>query len=686
MRLEVMNGGKAGNSVTTASASNSSNISKLNGFNNKQFDGIKLDKDFIANLPVRLVEDEVLKVIKENEVCIIIGETGSGKSTQIPQICLDAGLHKCPTTGVEKKIIVTQPRRIAASALAKRVASERNVKTGTEVGFKFRFENVTSNETKLIYATDGILLADAMKDPFLTDYSMVIIDEAHERGLSSDTLLMILKILNRKKEKIGNELSLRIVIMSATVEAEKFSKFFNNAKIFAIEGRTYETKLFYLSRPNLQEGNMVSMCVDCVLQLDKEEPVEHDFLVFLPGFEEINSAVKLTAQRSKEKGLTLIAFPLYASLSLARQAQIYQKQSKLRKVIYATNIAETSITIPGIRVVIDSGKVRQKEFVHDLKYDKLVTVNVSQAQAMQRAGRAGRENAGKCYRLYSLEEYNKMLKMPVPEVLRSNLTSVILTFLKIGMKQTKSMSWLDSPSKDKIMAAMRQLKEYDLITKLPDKGYACSERGNIVSEFPIDPVLCLLLFKAEKNRCLVEAITILAFLSSDPVFTNDSGDLEDKKADEARRKFSCNEGDLARMLSIYSFYKSFKKNKNTSLKGDLHRYGLNEVRLGTVFKVRKQINTLCLNLQLKMESCGQDLLPLRKSVAEAWPYNLCLFDPEINGYRLASDKKTICKVHPTSCLAGVRAHAIVFSSMMETTERYAKDVTLVDPSWFKHIS
>uniref|UniRef100_A0AC35EYD7 RNA helicase n=1 Tax=Panagrolaimus sp. PS1159 TaxID=55785 RepID=A0AC35EYD7_9BILA len=654
MKLEAMSGGKDGNS------------------------------DFIANLPVRLVEDEVLKVIKENEVCILIGETGSGKSTQIPQICLDASLHRCEKTGVEKKIIVTQPRRIAASALAKRVSSERQVKCGTEVGFKFRFENNTTDETKIIYATDGIVLTDAMKDPLLSDYSMVIIDEAHERTVQTDTLLMILHILNKKREAIGKkekelggkEASLRIVIMSATVEAEKFSKYFNNAKIFAIEGRTYETKLFYLSRPNLQEGNMVSMCVDCVLQLDKEEPVEHDFLVFLPGMEEINSAVKLTYQRSKEKGLTLIAFPLYASLSLARQAQIYQKQSKLRKVIYATNIAETSITIPGIRIVIDSGKVRQKEHVHDLKYDKLVTVNVSQAQAMQRAGRAGREASGKCYRLYSQEEYNKMLKMPVPEVLRSNLAS------------TKSMAWIDSPSQDKVMAALRQLKQYDLITKLPSsqKGFTCSKHGSIVADFPVDPVLCLLLFKAEKHHCLVEGITVLAFLSSDPVFTNDSMDSEDKRMDEVRKKFSCNEGDHARMLAIYSFYKSVKKNRTTSLKDDLHRYGLNEARLATVFKVRKQINNLCTSLGLKMESCGQDVTPLRKAIAEAWPFNVCLYDPEVNAYRLASDKKCLCKIHPTSSLAGLRAHAIVFSSMMETTERYAKDVTLIDPSWIKNIS
>lgn len=165
------------------------------------------------------------------------------------QICLDAGLHKCPLTGAEKKIIVTQPRRIAASALAKRVASERSVKVGDEVGFKFRFENVTSDDTKIIYATDGILLTDAMRDPFLTDYSMVIIDEAHERTIQTDTLLMILQILNRKKEKIGK--SLRIVIMSATVEAEKFSKYFNDAKIFAVEGRTYETKVIYIKYVSL---------------------------------------------------------------------------------------------------------------------------------------------------------------------------------------------------------------------------------------------------------------------------------------------------------------------------------------------------------------------------------------------------------------------------------------------------
>uniref|UniRef100_A0AC34Q076 ATP-dependent RNA helicase DHX33 n=1 Tax=Panagrolaimus sp. JU765 TaxID=591449 RepID=A0AC34Q076_9BILA len=673
MKLEDMNGNLMSNS---SFKSLNGSKSSLNGFKGN---GDQSFRSVIDHLPVKLVEKQLIRCIRENQICIIVGETGSGKSTQIPQIVLDAGMVAQTSSGEnenekEDMIVVTQPRRLAAKALAHRVAFERKTQVGQEVGYRFRFENLTSKKTRIVYATDGILMNEAISDPFLKKYGMIIIDEAHERSLSTDMLMSLLQILLRKPS--GRTAPMKVIVMSATMEADKFSKFFDNAKIFAVEGRSYETKLFYLPSPCLDADRSVSMCVDCVLQLHNTEPLDHGFLVFLPGVEEISSAVRMTQEAARGQNLKLLPLALYSTLPSAKQNLIYQTPSA-RKVIYSTNIAETSVTIPGIRIVIDSGKVKQKEYLAHRKIETLKVVNISKAQAMQRAGRAGREAPGKCYRLYSNAEYNKMKSSSTPEILRTNLCSFLLTFYKLGMKNFSKLHYVDNIPKDYLTAAVKELLKMNLIRKADGGGYECTEDGQTVSAFPIDPMFGKILLKASENGCLQEAITIVAFLSSDPVFTNESN--SDEKFSDARSKFNKNEGDHAKLLSVYSFFKTCSKEKRNS--DELYKFGLNYTRLTAVKNVRKQLVSLCQTAGLKDGSCGTDLTSLRRSLAEALPYNVCVRDTDVKGYRLLSDTTTVCKIHPSSCLARNWPQYIVFTSLIETNACYARDVTIIEKEW-----
>uniref|UniRef100_A0A7E4VNH0 RNA helicase n=1 Tax=Panagrellus redivivus TaxID=6233 RepID=A0A7E4VNH0_PANRE len=671
-------------------------------------------REFAAKLPVREVAKEVLKVVQENPVSIIIGETGSGKSTQIPQILLDH-LPSC------SKIAVTQPRRFAARALAQRIADERDQTLGGEIGYAFRFERVTDPTTKITFMTDGILLNEALKDPFLEEYDVIIVDEAHERALHTDMLLMMLKLVLRGKKK--RERELRVIVMSATLDPGKFSKFFE-APVYYISGRSFSTSLFYLPSPALNEHSYVANAVETVFTLNETEPKNHGILVFLPGVDEINAAARLTKERSDAKNLGIISYPLYSAQSTLKQQYIYRDYPRVRKVIYATNIAETSMTIPGIRIVIDSGKVKQNDYNATKGIENLRIVNISQAQAVQRAGRAGREGPGKCYRLYAAAEFDKMLPSQVPEVCRSNLCSLLLPFYSFGMRRMKSVFFIDDPSPTALKTAITTLLRNRLITPCDSpnnskfrkngllnglanghpsgsvsasssdsdaysdvlkKCYKLTPDGEKLVNFPIDPVHGRILLQAMRNGCVSEAITILAFMSSDSPFVNDGPESGDSNMTEMRRKFDDNEGDHVRMLKIFDFY---KKNKGNNKVGPaFHTIGLNETRLSHIMAARKQLIELFKKhfTDSPIMSCGTDYSRLRRSIAEALYTNVCVYDADKRAYQLLSDRKSYCKIHPSSCLGRVRANAIVFTTMMETTDCYANDVSLIDLDWVKSL-
>lgn len=384
-------------------------------------------------LPVFPYREEFLAAVKDHQILVLVGETGSGKTTQIPQYLHEIGYSELG------KIGCTQPRRVAAMSVAARVAQEMNVKLGKEVGYSIRFENCTSDATKIQYMTDGMLLREILTEPDLASYSCMIIDEAHERTLHSDILFGLVKDIVRFRS------DLKLIISSATMDAEKFSKYFDDASIFMIPGRMFPVDIFYTKSP---EADYVDAAVVTVLQIHVSQPLGGDILVFLTGQEEIETAAEVLTQRTRNLGSRipeLMICPVYANLPSEQQAKIFEKTPKrARKVVLATNIAETSLTIDGICFVIDTGFNKQKSFNARSGIDSLVVTPVSQAAANQRAGRAGRTQPGKCFRLFTAWSFQHELEPnTIPEILRTNLGNVVLMLKSLGINDLIHFDFMD---------------------------------------------------------------------------------------------------------------------------------------------------------------------------------------------------------------------------------------------------
>lgn len=390
-------------------------------------------------LPVYQYRDELLKSIKDNQVMIIVGETGSGKTTQLPQYLIEDGY----TQEGKFQIAVTQPRRVAATSVAKRVSDEMEVILGQEVGYTIRFEDKTTpNKTILKYMTDGMLLREFLSDPMLSKYSCIMIDEAHERTLATDILVGLLKdILPQRKD-------LKVLISSATMNAKKFSEFFNDCPIFNVPGRRYPVDIHYTLQP---EANYIQAAITTIFQIHTTQPLSGDILVFLTGQEEIEKTrdnLEEIAGRLGSQIPQLMITPIYANLPQEQQSRIFQKTPpNCRKIVLATNIAETSLTIDGIKYVIDPGYVKENSYVPSTNMTQLLTVPCSKASVDQRAGRAGRVGPGKCFRLFTKWSFeNELELMPKPEILRTNLSHTILLLLSLGVKDLLSFPLLDKPS------------------------------------------------------------------------------------------------------------------------------------------------------------------------------------------------------------------------------------------------
>ncbi len=384
-------------------------------------------------LPVYPYREEFLAAVKDHQILVLVGETGSGKTTQIPQYLHEIGYSELG------KIGCTQPRRVAAMSVAARVSQEMNVKLGKEVGYSIRFENCTSDATKIQYMTDGMLLREILTEPDLSSYSCMIIDEAHERTLHSDILFGLVKDIVRFRN------DLKLIISSATMDAEKFSKYFDDASIFMIPGRMYPVDIFYTKSP---EADYVDAAVVTVLQIHVSQPLGGDILVFLTGQEEIETAAEILTQRTRNLGSRipeLMICPVYANLPSEQQAKIFEKTPKrARKVVLATNIAETSLTIDGICYVIDTGFNKQKSFNARSGMESLVVTPVSQAASNQRAGRAGRTQPGKCFRLFTAWSFQHELEPnTVPEILRTNLGNVVLMLKSLGINDLIHFDFMD---------------------------------------------------------------------------------------------------------------------------------------------------------------------------------------------------------------------------------------------------
>ncbi|GMN71844.1 hypothetical protein TIFTF001_051888 [Ficus carica] len=491
------------------------------------------------SLPIYKLKKELVQAVHDNQVLVVIGETGSGKTTQVTQYLAEAGYT---TKG---KIGCTQPRRVAAMSVAKRVAEEFGCRLGEEVGYAIRFEDCTGPDTVIKYMTDGMLLREILIDENLSQYSVIMLDEAHERTIHTDVLFGLLKQLVQRRPE------LRLIVTSATLDAEKFSGYFFNCNIFTIPGRTFPVEILYTKQP---ESDYLDAALITVLQIHLTEP-EGDVLLFLTGQEEIDFACQSLYERMKGLGKNvpeLIILPVYSALPSEMQSRIFDPAPPgKRKVVVATNIAEASLTIDGIFYVIDPGFAKQNVYNPKLGLDSLVITPISQASAKQRAGRAGRTGPGKCYRLYTESAYrNEMSPTTVPEIQRINLGMTTLNMKAMGINDLLSFDFMDPPAPQALISAMEQLyslgalDEEGLLTKL----------GRKMAEFPLEPPLSKMLLASVDLGCSDEILTIIAMIQTGNIFYRPRE--KQAQADQKRAKFFQPEGDQLTLLAVYEAWKA----------------------------------------------------------------------------------------------------------------------------------
>ncbi|KAI1317645.1 DEAH-box ATP-dependent RNA helicase prp22 [Mortierella claussenii] len=519
------------------------------------------------SLPIYDHRDGLMDAIQKNDILVIIGETGSGKTTQLPRYVIEEFRSM--------RVGVTQPRRIAAISVARRVAEEYDCRLGDTVGYTIRFDDTTSSKTRLKYMTDGVLLREATMDPLLENYDLLIIDEAHERTVETDVLFGLLKRTRTKRP------GLKLLIMSATLNVTKFSDFFDECPIYSIPGRTYPVEILH-SRDSAKLGILksgyVAKSVDTVMHILTKEvrPGDAgDILVFLTGQNEIEracqdlkKAVQETEHKFKESDHSrknhsspvsmngLHIMPLYASLELLDQAAIFgQTPRGCRKVIFATNIAQTSVTIPNIRFVVDSGFVKQKMYDPTTGMDGLLVVPISKAAATQRAGRAGRTQAGLCFRLYSKESFEtEMEEETVPEIMRTGLTGTVLSLKRLGVLDVNGFEFLDRPGQEELLAALRELYLLGAI----DRFGRMTDIGHDMTNYPVNPLLARSLIAAKRFGCLEKAIIIVAMLSIEEPFYLPRREEEQDAARVAHAQFHHPSGDHITLMNVYDAWRESK--------------------------------------------------------------------------------------------------------------------------------
>lgn len=614
------------------------------------------------SLPIYKLKKELIQAVNDNQVLVVIGETGSGKTTQVTQYLAEAGYT---TRG---KIGCTQPRRVAAMSVAKRVAEEFGCRLGEEVGYAIRFEDCTGPETVIKYMTDGMLLREILVDEELSQYSVVMLDEAHERTIHTDVLFGLLKQLVRRRP------DLRLIVTSATLDAEKFSGYFFNCNIFTIPGRTYPVEILYTKQP---ESDYLDAALITVMQIHLTEP-EGDILLFLTGQEEIDTACQILYERIKGLGKNvpeLIILPVYSALPSEMQSRIFEPAPPgKRKVVVATNIAEASLTIDGIYYVVDPGFAKQNVYNPKLGLDSLVITPISQASAKQRAGRAGRTGPGKCYRLYTESAYrNEMLPTTVPEIQRINLGVTTLNMKAMGINDLLSFDFMDPPPPQALISAMEQLyslgalDEEGLLTKL----------GRKMAEFPLEPPLSKMLLASVDLGCSDEILTIIAMLQTQNIFYRPRE--KQAQADQKRAKFFQPEGDHLTLLAVYEAWKA----KNFSGPWCFENF-VQSRSLRRAQDVRKQLLTIMDRYKLDVISAGKNFTKIRKAIAAGFFFHAARKDPQ-EGYRTLVENQPVY-IHPSSALFQRQPDWVIYYELVMTTKEYMREVTVVDPKWLVELA
>eukprot|EP01053_Blabericola_migrator_P001775 Blabericola_migrator_1__1774@NODE_147_length_12949_cov_102_817264_g128_i0_p2_GENE_NODE_147_length_12949_cov_102_817264_g128_i0NODE_147_length_12949_cov_102_817264_g128_i0_p2_ORF_typecomplete_len998_score194_77HA2/PF04408_23/4_8e03HA2/PF04408_23/1_5e33Flavi_DEAD/PF07652_14/2_8e27OB_NTP_bind/PF07717_16/5_2e27DEAD/PF00270_29/9e14AAA_22/PF13401_6/4_1e12Helicase_C/PF00271_31/6_7e11AAA_19/PF13245_6/2_6e03AAA_19/PF13245_6/4_9e09ResIII/PF04851_15/1_1e05SRP54/PF00448_22/6_9e02SRP54/PF00448_22/0_0022Herpe len=610
------------------------------------------------SLPISKLRDPLIKAIRENQVLIVIGETGSGKTTQMTQYIYEAGLHG------DKIIGCTQPRRVAAISIAKRVAEEFGCPLGQEVGYSIRFEDCTSTDTVIKYMTDGILLRERIVDPLLSRYSLIMLDEAHERTISTDVLFGLLKALLQKRKDF------KLIVTSATLEAEKFSEFFFSAKIFTIPGRTFPVEIYYAKQ---QESDYVEAALMTVLQIHLTQP-PGDILVFLTGQEEIDSACQVLHDRMEalksHDPPPLIILPVYSSLPSEVQTMIFDPAPPgCRKCVVATNIAEASLTIDGISFVVDPGVAKVKVYSPKTGIESLTVVPISQANARQRSGRAGRTQPGKCYRLYTEEAYKtEMLPTAIPEIQRTNLANTVLQLKAMGVNDLMTFDFMDPPPKQTLINSLEVLYE---LGALDDEGFM-TRLGRRMAEFPMEPQLGKMLLVAVDFGCSDEIITITAMLQVENVFYRPRD--RQAHADQKKNKFHRAEGDHITYLEVYKAWQRNNFSNPWCYENFVQARSLRRAQ-----EVRKQLIGILDRYQYPVNSVGKDTIKIRKSICAGYFRHAARKDPH-EGYKTLVDSQQVY-LHPSSCLYQSHPEFIIYHELVLTTKEYLRDCCTIDPNW-----
>lgn len=621
------------------------------------------------SLPVYALREELLEAVAGNQVLVVVGETGSGKTTQLPQF-----LHEAGYTRDGMKVGCTQPRRVAAMSVAARVAEEMGVRLGRECGYSIRFEDCTSDATVLKYMTDGMLLREFLTEPDLAGYSCLIIDEAHERTLSTDILFGLVKDVARFRP------DLKLIISSATINAEKFSGFFDDAPIFYVPGRRFPVDIHYTPQP---EANYLHAAITTVFQIHTTQP-KGDILVFLTGQDEIDAAMENLQETSRALGnkvAELIVCPIYANLPSEMQAKIFEPTPEgARKVVLATNIAETSITIDGVVFVIDPGFVKQNSYNPRTGMSSLTVVPCSRASANQRAGRAGRVGPGKAFRLFTKWAFeNEMEAHTPPEIQRTNLANVVLLLKSLGVNDLFNFDFLDPPPTDTLMRSFGLLYGLGALNDLGE----LTKLGRRMAEFPVDPMLSKAILASEQYHCTDEVLSIVSMLQeSSALFYRP----KDKKmhADRARAALSHpTGGDMFTMLNVWEAWVE----SNYSFSWCMENFVQPKV-LGRVRDVRDQLAQLCERVEVMPESNvdSSNITPIQKALTAGYFVNTARLQRG-GGYRAIKQNSSV-HIHPSSCLFKEvpPPRYLLYFELVETSKNFMRQVMEIKPDWLIEVA
>jgi ATP-dependent helicase HrpA len=631
--------------------------------------------EFPPDLPVSSAREEIIAALQSQQVLIVAGETGSGKTTQLPKICLAAG------RGINGLIGCTQPRRIAARSIAARVATELHSALGDAVGFKVRFHERVNPDSYIKLMTDGILLAELQGDRLLRAYDTIILDEAHERNLNTDFLIGYLKQILPKRP------DLKLIITSATIDTARFSAHFDNAPVISVMGRSYPVEVRYRPPALAEQPDLSQVLLAAVDELGRE--VNGDILIFLPGERDIRESAE--ALRTHHPPQTEI-LPLYARLSAAEQNRVFQPSGK-RRIILATNVAETSLTVPGIRAVIDPGLARLNRYSTRAKVQRLLVEKISRASADQRKGRCGRIGPGICVRLYSEEDYLSRAEFTPPEILRSSLAAVILKMLFLGLGEAERFPFLERPDHKRFNEGLKSLQELGAL----DLKRQLTALGQQLAQWPIDPRIARMVIAAQQENCLHEVLIIAAALSiQDP---RERPLQAQQKADEAQRPFRDEQSDFLSFVKLWDFYqeqqKHLSKNKLRQLCQSLF---LSYNRMREWQDIHQQLFVLVREHCWQPNTTPATYAQIHRALAHGLLAHVAFKQqPTPDKNRKPGQETPLrrdpglysgahhLKLHifPGSCVFKKKPKWIMAAELAETSKLYARCVADIEPEWIE---